>query len=92
MKYIEQLERAKKNNINSTKLFVANDVDTLLKDYSQKLDEDIFEKICAIVYEYYLKIDYSSINDVAKIVCELFMDEQEIEEKNIREKLENKYL
>lgn len=92
MKYIEQLKSAKKNNINPTKLFVANEVDILLKDYSKKIDGKIFEEICLIVYENYLKIDYSSINDVAKIVCELFIHEQKIEEKIIREKLENMYL
>ena len=92
MKYIEQLEFAKKNNINITKLFVANEVDILLKDYRKKIDEEIYEEICFIVYEYYLKIDYTSINDVAKIVCELFMHEQKIEEEIIREKLENMYL
>ncbi len=92
MKYIEQLQMAKKNNINITKVFIANEIDILLKDYSKKIDDETFEKICFIVYENYLKIDYSSINDVAKIVCELFMKEQEIEEEIIREKLENMYL
>lgn len=92
MKYIEQLKFAKKNNINATKLFVANEVDILLKDYSEKIDEEKYEEICLIVYENYLKINYSSINDVATIVCELFMHEQKIEEEIIRKKLENMYL
>lgn len=92
MKYLDQLKFAKENNINITKLFIANEVDILLNDYRKKVDEEVFEEICFIVYENYLKIDYSSINDVAKIVCELFMNKQEIDEDIIRDELENMYL
>ena len=92
MKYIELLELAKKEKINITKLFIANEVDTLLRGYEKEISEDKYEELCSIVYENYLKIDYSSINDVAKIVCDLFIDSQEINEEIIREKLEDIYL
>lgn len=92
MKYIELLELAKKEKINITKLFIANEVDTLLRGYEKEINEDKYEELCAIVYENYLKIDYSSINDVAKIVCDSFIGSQEINEEIIREKLENMYL
>ncbi len=92
MKYIELLKNAKKEKINITKLFVANEVDELLKETNKEIKEEIFEDLCFIVYENYLKIDYSSINDVAKIVCDLFIDSKEISEEIIREKLENMYL
>lgn len=92
MKYIELLELAKKEKINITKLFIANEVDALLRGYEKEISEDKYEELCSIVYENYLKIDYSSINDVAKIVCDLFIDSQEINEEIIREKLEDIYL
>lgn len=87
MRYIELLEQAKKENINITKLFIANEVDILLRE--AEINEEMYEEVCANVYEYYLKIDYSSINDVAKIVCDLYINHQETNEKIIREKLEN---
>ena len=37
-------------------------------------------------------IDYSSINDVANVICDLYFKNEKISEKNIREKLENMYL
>lgn len=92
MKYIELLEQAKKENINITKLFIANEVDALLRGNEKEINEDKYEEICSIVYENYLKIGYSSINDVARVVCDLFIDSQEINEEIIREKLENMYL
>ena len=70
MRYIELLEQAKKENINITKLFIANEVDILLRE--AEINEEMYEEVCANVYEYYLEIDYSSINDVAKIVCALY--------------------
>lgn len=92
MKYIEQLELAKKEQINITKLFVAYEIDILLGKYNKEVKEDSFEELCSAVYEYYIKIDYASINDVAKIVCDLFVNSKKIDEKIIREKLENMYL
>lgn len=93
MKYIEYLELAKKENINITKLFIANEVELLIKeDYKKTINEDSYEEICSIVYDNYLKIDYSSISDVANIVCNLYFQSKEINEKIIRELLENKYL
>lgn len=92
MKYIELLNIAKKQELNVTKLFIANEVNILIKEYIKEKNDKIFEHLCALVYEYYLKIDYASINDVAKIVCDLFINSQEIEENIIRKKLENMYL
>ena len=37
-------------------------------------------------------IDYSSINDVANVICDLYFKNEKISEKNIREKQENMYL
>ena len=76
MKYIEQLKIAKKEKINITKLFIAYEVEILLRDLKKEVDEEIYENLCSIVYENYLKIDYSSINDVARIVCDLFINSQ----------------
>ena len=92
MKYIDQLNFAKKEKINMTKLFIAYEVQSLLKNYNKEIKEEAYEEICSIVYEYYLKIDYSSINDIAKIVCDLFFNSKIINKKNICEKLENMYL
>ena len=64
----------------------------MLRDLKKEVDEEIYENLCSIVYENYLKIDYSSINDVARIVCDLFINSQEIGEEIIRNKLENMYL
>ena len=92
MKYTEQLKIAKKEKLNITKLFIAYEVESLLRDLKKEVDEEIYENLCSIVYENYLKIDYSSINDVARIVCGLFINSQEIGEEIIRDKLENMYL
>jgi len=92
MKYTEQLKIAKKEKLNITKLFIAYEVELLLRDLKKEVDEEIYENLCSIVYENYLKIDYSSINDVARIVCDLFINSQEIGEEIIRDKLENMYL
>ena len=37
-------------------------------------------------------IDYSSINDLANVICDLYFKNKKISEKNIREKIENMYL
>lgn len=95
MKYIEQLKLARKENINITKLFVAYELDVLLQDYNKDVKEEVFEELCSIIYEYYLRIDYSSINDVARIVYNSFKENENIEnieEAMIREELENMYL
>ena len=78
--------------MNITKLFIAYEVELLLRDLKKEVGEEIYENLCSIVYEDYLKIDYSSINDVARIVCDLFINSQEIGEEIIRDKLENMYL
>ena len=57
MKYIDQLNFAKKEKINITKLFIAYEVQSLLKNYNKEIKEEAYEEICSIVYEYYLKID-----------------------------------
>ena len=92
MKYIELLNVAKKQELNVTKLFIANEVDILMKEHIQERNEEIFEHLCSLVYEYYLMIDYSSINDVANVICDLYFNKEKISEKIIREKLENMYL
>lgn len=92
MKYIEQLKLVRKENINITKLFIAYELDVLLQDYNKDVKEEVFEELCSIIYEYYLRIDYSSINDVARIVYNSFKENENIEEAMIREELENMYL
>ena len=92
MKYAEQLEIAKNEKLNITKLFIAYEMEALLGSDKKKISEDKYEELCAIVYEHYLNIDYSSINDVAKIVCNLYLDNKKISEDIIREKLETMYL
>ena len=92
MKYLELLNVAKKQELNITKLFIANEVDILIREYVKKKNDKIFEHLCSLVYEYYLMIDYSSINDVANVICDLYFKNEKISEKNIREKQENMYL
>lgn len=92
MKYLELLNVAEKQELNITKLFIANEVDILIRNYAIERNDEIFEHLCSLVYEYYLKIDYSSINDLANVICDLYFKNKEISEKNIREKLENMYL
>ena len=92
MKYLELLNVAKKQELNITKLFIANEVDILIREYVKKKNDKIFEHLCYLVYEYYLMIDYSSINDVANVICDLYFKNEKISEKIIREKLENMYL
>ena len=92
MKYLELLNVAKKQELNITKLFIANEVDILISENVKDINDKIFEDLCSLVYEYYLKIDYSSINDLANVICDLYFKNKEISEKNIREKLENMYL
>ena len=92
MKYLELLNVAKKQELNITKLFIANEVDILIREYVKKKNDKIFEHLCYLVYEYYLMIDYSSINDLANVICNLYFRNKKISEKNIREKLENMYL
>ena len=60
--------------------------------YEKEKNNKIFEHLCSLVYEYYLMIDYSSINDVANVICDSYYKNEKISEKNIREKLENMYL
>lgn len=92
MKYLELLNVAEKQELNITKLFIANEVDILIREYVKDRNDKIFEHLCSLVYEYYLMIDYSSINDLANVICDLYFKNKEISEKNIREKLENMYL
>ena len=92
MKYIELLNIVKKQELNVIKLFIANEVDILIRKYEKEKNNKIFEHLCSLVYEYYLMIDYSSINDVANIICDSYYKNEKISEKNIREKLENMYL
>lgn len=92
MKYLELLNVAKKQELNITKLFIANEVDILIREYVKKKNDKIFEHLCYLVYEYYLMIDYSSINDLTNVICDLYFRNKKISEKNIREKLENMYL
>lgn len=92
MKYAEQLEIAKNEKLNITKLFIAYEMEALLGPDKKKISEDKYEELCATIYEHYLNIDYSSINDVAKIVCNLYLGNQKISEDIIREKLETMYL
>ena len=92
MKYLELLNVAKKQELNITKLFIANEVDILIRKYVKERNDKIFEHLCTLVYEYYLMIDYSSINDLANVICDLYFKNKKISEKNIREKLENMYL
>ena len=86
------LNIAKKQELNVTKLFIANEVDILIRKYVKEKNNKIFEHLCSLVYEYYLMIDYSSINDVANIICDSYYKNKKICEKNIRKKLENMYL
>ena len=92
MKYIELLNIAKKQELNVTKLFIANEVDILIRKYVKERNNKIFDHLCSLVYEYYLMIDYSSINDVANVICDSYFNNEKISEKNIREKIENMYL
>ena len=92
MKYIELLNVAKKQELNVTKLFIANEVDIIIKQYVKVISDNIFEHLCSLVYEYYLMINYSSINEVTNIICSLYFNKEKIDEKIIREKLENMYL
>ena len=92
MKYIELLNIVKKQELNVIKLFIANEVDILIRKYEKEKNNKIFEHLCSLVYEYYLMIDYSSINDVANIICDSYYKNEKISEKNIRKKLENMYL
>ena len=92
MKYIELLNIVKKQELNVVKLFIANEVDILIRKYEKEKNNKIFEHLCSLVYEYYLMIDYSSITDVANVICDLYYKNEKISEKNIREKLENMYL
>ena len=64
----------------------------IIKEYTKERNDNIFEHLCSLVYKYYLMIDYSSINDVANVICDLYFKNEKISEKNIREKLENMYL
>ena len=92
MKYLELLNVAKKQELNITKLFIANEVDILIRKYEKEKNNKIFEHLRSLVYECYLMIDYSSINDVANIICDSYYKNEKISEKTIREKLENMYL
>lgn len=92
MKYIELLNIAKKQELNITKLFIANEVNILIRKYVKERNDKIFEHLCSLVYEYYLMIDYSSINDITNVICDLYFKNKKTSEKNIREKLENMYL
>ena len=92
MKYIELLNVAKKQELNIIKLFIANEVNILIKEYTKERNENIFEHLCSLVYEYYLIIDYSSVNDIANIICSSYFKKEKINEVIIRGKLENMYL
>lgn len=91
MEYSKLLDIAEKSDINISKLFIANEVKCTLKGYD-KVDSNIFETICSLVYMYYLKIDYASVNDVTAIICKMYFNNEEITELEIRKKIENLYL
>ena len=81
MKYLELLNVAKKQELNITKLFIANEVDILIREYVKKKNDKIFEHLCYLVYEYYLMIDYSSINDLTNVICDLYFKNKNINQK-----------
>ena len=64
----------------------------LIRKYEKEKNNKIFEYLCSLVYEYYLMINYSSINDVTYVYCDSYYKNEKISKKNIREKLENMYL
>ena len=67
-------------------------MDILIRKYVKEINDKIFEYLCSRVYEYYLMIDYSSINDLANVIYDLYFINKKISEKNICEKLKNMYL
>ena len=81
MKYIELLNIAKSKELNVTKLFIANEVDILIRKYVKERNDKICEYLCSLVYEYYLMIDYSSINDLANVIYDLYFINKKISEK-----------
>jgi len=89
MNFIDILKIANDYKINITKLFVANEVNCLI---GKDISSEEFEKICLYVYEYYLKIEYASINDVANIVILYYMNKKEISEIIVKNELENLWI
>ena len=72
MTYLEQLETAKKNNIDCAKLYIAEEVAVIFGREHER-----FEDVCEAVYNLWLGTDLISINTLVNSVKEL-LDKEEI--------------
>lgn len=80
--YVELLKQAKENNINATKLFVA---DNVICDVMNSINEalkteeeinELVETISALVYDFYLDTYGLAIRDISRALCEMHFDEE----------------
>ena len=79
MNYMEELKKAKENNINIYKLVIANEVEDFLSSFeTPKNDIEysmLFEELCSVVSMVYLKLDNSySLSNVVESVCRLHFE------------------
>ena len=67
----ETLKKAKENEINILDLDIANEVECTL---TVEINDDIFEEICRLVRQAYLKSEYISINDFCLCIDNLISE------------------
>ena len=80
--YKEQLEKAKKYDIDWVSLYVANEIEVYFEAVGINLNEEEFESVCSFIEDCYLSSEYSGVADCVKAMTDIIENERE-ENKNI---------
>ena len=78
MNFKEQLDKVRELKISILALEVANEVETF--DYNNTLSDEDFERICSIVFDYYLDTNDISISAIVIFIFSLIEDGKTIDE------------
>ena len=77
MNFKQQLNKVRELKINILALEIANEVEAF--DYNNILSDEDFERICSIVFDYYLDTENISISDIVRFIFSLIENEKTID-------------
>lgn len=74
MFYKDQLQKAKENNINIWKTYIADEVDCVLDNSNLEATDNDFEECCKYVYNY-CRYSQATPNEVANALVDVLLDQ-----------------
>ena len=83
MTYRETMEAARQYDISSTKLYVAEEFESLVAGADLAMSEDVFETACSKIERAYLKSEDLSINAIATAMLYALLDNNTLEDIDI---------